>query len=299
MKLTNYLNHSCVLLGMRVETKQNAIELLVDAVWRERRIGIPKADIMKALADRGALDSTDMPNGVSIPHAKFAELHEIAVAIGIPQTPIGNGAKPIRFIVLMLANKAKTTSYINLLSAVAKLGSKEPLLRRLIGARTTVEFLELIDSSDLSITGGLRVQDIMSENVLSVKPETSLRELMDILYKHKISYLPVVGQSGAILGEVSLLDIIAKGIPHYASMMANLSFLDTLEAFDELLRNEDKLMASDVMRPVATQLDPTASVIQAAFELNQKRIRQVLVVKENRLVGIVSVTDIIRKILRY
>ena len=299
MKLTNHLVKSCILLGMQAGTKQEAMSLLVNALCQEHRIGIPKAEIMKALADRDALDSTDMANGISIPHAKFAEFNDIVVAIGVPQTPIGKSPNPIRFIVLILAGKAKTTSYVNLLSAIAQLASIEPLLRQLIVAKTPSAFLELIDASNVSITSGLCVQDIMTENVLSIKPETSLRELMDILYKHKLSYMPVVDHSGVILGEVSLLDIIAKGIPHYASMMANLSFLNTFEAFDELLRNEDKLKASDIMRPVSAKLEPTASVIQAAFELHQKQLRQLLVVKEGRLVGIVSITDIIRKILRY
>jgi CBS domain-containing protein len=49
----------------------------------------------------------------------------------------------------------------------------------------------------------MKARDIMVTNVITVGPETSVPQVADILYKNRISALPVVDDHGALIGMIS------------------------------------------------------------------------------------------------
>ena len=56
----------------------------------------------------------------------------------------------------------------------------------------------------------MQVQDIMTKKVLTVRPETTVREVAEILVNHKISGVPVVEDDGRLVGIVSAGDLMSK-----------------------------------------------------------------------------------------
>ena len=58
----------------------------------------------------------------------------------------------------------------------------------------------------------MQVQDIMTKKVLTVRPETTVREVAEILVNHKISGVPVVEDDGRLVGIVSEGDLMSKEI---------------------------------------------------------------------------------------
>ena len=81
-------------------------------------------------------------------------------------------------------------------------------------------------------------------------------------------------------------------------MLDNLSFLSTLDPFDKLLENEDTIQIKKIMNKPLVQLAPEASIIEATFEMTQHKRRQIPVVKDKKIVGVISYMDILKKILR-
>ena len=69
----------------------------------------------------------------------------------------------------------------------------------------------------------LKVREIMTTNVITVKPDTTVGELADILTKNKISGVPVVDGQGRVLGMVSEADIILQDadlhFPYYIQFL--------------------------------------------------------------------------------
>ena len=112
-----------------------------------------------------------------------------------------------------------------------------------------------------------------------------------------LSYLPVVSNDGEFLGELNLNDVV-NSIPNYASMLGSLSFLKTFEPFDELLKNEDKIFVRDVMKQPMLEINPEASIIELAFKLSRSHKRHATVVSGGKVVGVVSLFDIVTKVLR-
>jgi CBS domain-containing protein len=49
----------------------------------------------------------------------------------------------------------------------------------------------------------MKATDIMARNVITVGPEASVREVADVLFKNRISALPVVDEHGKLIGIIS------------------------------------------------------------------------------------------------
>ena len=56
----------------------------------------------------------------------------------------------------------------------------------------------------------MKVRELMTENVISVRPEASLREAATLLVEHRVSGLPVVTGADEVVGVLSEADIVAK-----------------------------------------------------------------------------------------
>ena len=59
------------------------------------------------------------------------------------------------------------------------------------------------------------VESVMTDEVVAVRPATPFRELVRLLEQHRISALPVVDDTGRLVGIVSEADLLVKeGYPH-------------------------------------------------------------------------------------
>lgn len=60
----------------------------------------------------------------------------------------------------------------------------------------------------------MNAADVMVSNVIAVSPDATVQEVAEILLKNKISAVPVVSQSGKILGIVSEGDLLRRVESH-------------------------------------------------------------------------------------
>jgi CBS domain-containing protein len=179
----------------------------------------------------------------------------------------------------------------------------------------------------------LRVRDIMTTDVITVSPETTLREAMELFAKRHVSGAPVVA-GGAVLGVVSSTDLMmfaaalagvpterdaAEDWPEDADLTgsalgegdgeddgAPTFFADLWDdaGADVTARMEanaspewavlDEHEVSEVMtRAPLTTLPPTAGVEWAADLMRRQRIHRILITEGEALAGIVSALDIV------
>jgi CBS domain-containing protein len=144
----------------------------------------------------------------------------------------------------------------------------------------------------------MNASDVMTKNVLSVGPETPTRAVAKLLLEKSISAVPVVDATGAAVGMVSEGDLVQREIERRApsrdwwlEMLAEgeslaTEFLDYLKAADRPVR--------EVMKtPVVTVAEDTP--LQVIAEILQKHgIKRVPVLRDGRVVGIVTRADLVR-----
>lgn len=116
------------------------------------------------------------------------------------------------------------------------------------------------------------VGDIMSSPVISVTPETPIREVIDLMYVTKHLGFPVTDR-GYLVGMVTLADI------HRVSPI-----------------DREAMQVRDVMTRDVVTLPPEAPVIDALKTMTARNIGRLPVMAGDRLVGIVTKTDILKVI---
>ena len=141
----------------------------------------------------------------------------------------------------------------------------------------------------------MKAMDVMVRDVVTVKPNDDVAHAVELLVKHDISALPVVDDQGAVVGVLSEADLI-----HRAELGTEKSRPWWLEAITPAAslaadfakshgRRVEEIMST---RPVTAAED--AALAEIAALLERHRIKRVPIVRDGRLVGIVSRSNLIQ-----
>jgi CBS domain-containing protein len=144
--------------------------------------------------------------------------------------------------------------------------------------------------------GSLTARDIMTPVVYTVRPDASFEEVVQLMASHHIGGVPVVDRNRRILGLVSEADLIDEH--KREDIIPRTLLYGVLPLPDDLLcqaaRRGKMLQAKDVMtRPVATGSEDM-DLHELADLMVQHWIGQIPIVRDGRLVGIVSRSDLVR-----
>ncbi len=137
--------------------------------------------------------------------------------------------------------------------------------------------------------------DVMTRDVATVHPATPIAEAVAKMVELTISGVPVLGDDGLVAGiltEGDLLRRVELGTsPHHSSW---LNFLRGPGlAASEYVRTHT-LSVGDVMTHDPLCVGPEASLGEVVAAMERGHVRRVPVVKEGRLIGIISRADLVR-----
>jgi CBS domain-containing protein len=149
----------------------------------------------------------------------------------------------------------------------------------------------------------MRAMDVMTTEVISVGPDTSVQALAALLSERGISGVPVVDADNRVVGIVSegdLLHRVETGTerqPERRTGHRRSWWLDAIASDRELARDYVKSHARavrDIMTRDVVSVSDTAELADIAMLLETKRIKRVPVVRNGKLVGIVSRANLVR-----
>jgi CBS domain-containing protein len=148
----------------------------------------------------------------------------------------------------------------------------------------------------------LAAREIMTENVITIKKDSSIEELSEVLLKNKISGVPVVDSDGKIAGIVTEADIIVQDtdlhFPRYFKLLDGIIYLDSLNRFRDSLRKHLATKVEDIMVTKVRTIGPDTTVSEIAELMLQLKINRLPVVNEKDIViGIVTRADIVRSMI--
>ncbi|MEW6170681.1 MAG: CBS domain-containing protein [Candidatus Omnitrophota bacterium] len=141
----------------------------------------------------------------------------------------------------------------------------------------------------------MKVKDIMAENIKSISGEISVKEAMDLLFKHKISGLPVLDKKGLLIGMFTEKDILKTVLPGYVEQVGKFIYDEDPKIVKKKMQNLGKIKVKEIMRKdVITVSSDTALGEVARLMLTQKVRRVPVVDKDKKVIGIVAREDIVR-----
>ena len=143
-------------------------------------------------------------------------------------------------------------------------------------------------------------RDIMTREVVTLSPEQSVTEAADILSANRISGAPVVDADGGLIGIVSESDLIIQDVklhfPHFINLLDSYIYLGSLARFETTLKKAVAAKVKDIMSADVTTATPEAPVEDIATIMVQRDVGLVPIMKDSRLVGVVSKGDIVRSL---
>jgi len=146
----------------------------------------------------------------------------------------------------------------------------------------------------------MRAMDVMTTDVITVNPDMTIQALATRLAERGISGAPVVDTSGRLVGIISEGDLLHRAeigtarrhrerrrswwLDHFASDLAR-----------EYVKSHGRTVNDIMTRDVVTVTEDT-DVGEVAELLEEKRIKRVPVMREGKMVGIISRANIVRAV---
>jgi CBS domain-containing protein len=142
----------------------------------------------------------------------------------------------------------------------------------------------------------MKVADIMTREVASVRPETPVREVAQMMLERRISGVPVIDAEARVLGIVSEGDLIRR--PEIETDRVRRGWLGLFVSDEEQARDFVKShgrQAREVMTRPAVCVAPDTPLTEAVRLMERHRVKRLVVVEEgSRLAGLVSRADLVR-----
>lgn len=121
----------------------------------------------------------------------------------------------------------------------------------------------------------MELKDIMVKDVITVNPNATVKNAAKLMNQHNIGCLIVVGK-GKVVGIVTERDILRKIV--------------------ETSKDPEKTKVSEIMSKKLLVAAPNMDVVDAAKMMLQRKIKKLPIVTNKKLVGLVSLTDIVRTV---
>jgi len=141
----------------------------------------------------------------------------------------------------------------------------------------------------------MRIEQIMTRQVVTVAPDTTLKQVASLLVERRISGVPVCDATGKVLGVVTEADILWKEL----GVKTGAGLLDRI--LDSAYGSNARIMATtagEAMTAPAVTVSPDDQVAEAAQLMIDNGVNRLPVVRDGRLVGIVARADLVRAFRR-
>ena len=140
-------------------------------------------------------------------------------------------------------------------------------------------------------------RDIMTRDVITVEPETSVEDAAKLMSKHRVSGLPVV-KDGKMLGIVSEKDLIVKDkklhFPEYINLIGGIIYVESYRKFREEFKKYIAVRVEELMTTEVEIIEPDTPVNEIATLMSREEINRLPVLEDGKLIGIVTRADLVR-----
>ncbi len=250
--------------------------------------------------------------GVVVVHVRIAGLQRLRLALATSREGqvccpdrddfvcAESESVPANLIVLMLAPADDPAIYLRAVAGLSAICRREGFVQFLLTLDSPELVWKTIAETGATLPDYVAAGDIMRSDFARLRDTDSLYSAIDLFCREGVSELPVVDADGDLVGIVSEEELIRLCLPEYITWMEDLSPILNFEPFAEILRREAYMPVMEIMvfADRYATVDEATPAIQVAKVMMRRDVRQVLVVRDKKLMGIISIQDFIHKVLR-
>jgi CBS domain-containing protein len=144
----------------------------------------------------------------------------------------------------------------------------------------------------------LTAKDIMTSNVITVQKDTTVNELAEIFWKNKISGAPVLDDNGNVVSVVTESDLIDQTkkvhIPTMINILDSVIFLESSKKTEKEIKKMAGNRVQDICSMDLVSVSEDTGLDEIATIMSEKKVHTLPVIKDDKLVGVIGKSDIIR-----
>jgi CBS domain-containing protein len=254
------------------------------------------------LEDEWPEDVVTAPGRAFLPHFRTDAVRKVAVALGVTPAPVclaGDPTRCARVIVLVAAPTNAASDYLRAMRAVAQALTHDETLEGLHAAASAEAVLALPGIRDTPVPDEVTVRDVMTQAVVSVGPDDTLRAAAHVMLDRRVASVPVAGSSGEVVGLLTDGHLMRFLLPETISALST----GRVRAAKRKPKGgaaadmgEEKVR--DVMDRSVLCLEEDQTIADVAALMIAKSVDKFPVTRDGALVGFLTRSDIVRKLLK-
>lgn len=138
----------------------------------------------------------------------------------------------------------------------------------------------------------MKVSELMSPRVVTVNPKTPLREVLQLMLRYHLNDILILDNEQRLTGIVTYPDLSRKLLPSEAELMEHQEYLITPQSMEDRFTEMASVPVEEIMTKNVITVSPDLEALKAGATMTANRIKQLPVVRNDKVVGIISHTDI-------
>ncbi len=294
MRLNDILRAEHVIVPLQSDTFRDALRELVERLVATGALPHPER-VERLTSEDRIRDVVHVGDRILLPHLRTDAVRELVVAVGVASQPLQSPGSTTeateRIVVLVLAPPAAANLYLQMVAGLARALRSDGVVDRILAARTPEDVLKIPEIGNLSLQPRLAVRDLMTQRVHRVYPDTPVSELLDLIARHELKAVPVVGDKREVLGMVSERDLLRFLLPQVVQTGTG-----EPQELKELEKSLQETPVREIMSRSVMCISEDQSLAELASIMVNKDIERLPVVSEGKLTGFLTRSDILRKV---
>jgi len=141
-------------------------------------------------------------------------------------------------------------------------------------------------------------RDIMTREVHVARPDDKVERITRLMLDNKISGVPVVDENEHVVGIITEKDLMIRAkelrVPFYVTLFDSIIFLENPIRFNNEVKKYTATKVKDAMTRKVVTVEEDTPVNEVVKLMQEKQINRVPVVRNHKLVGIISRNDILK-----
>jgi CBS domain-containing protein len=293
LRLSDFLPTNQVVVPLRHDSIIGAAEELI-----ERLVAAGAVSNIDKLRDRVTEEQPEdivaMGDRAFLLHYRTDAVTGIHVVLGTANHPIcrdlgDDETQCARIVLLIVAPRKLAAKYLQLVGAFARLLSKQANVEEMLAQKDSASLAQLAAFSEVELPAQLTVRDIMSYQPKTVAPDTALKEAAREMIRLGVGGLPVVDAEGLVVGMLGERELLLSLGNYLQAGRADSPKTSGVPSMHATVR--------DAMRRQVLCVSPDEALADVSSMMTNKDVDRVPVVRDGRIVGMLTRGDIVRKLL--
>jgi CBS domain-containing protein len=290
MKLVSLLDEKLISISREVSPIGDSIEELLGLIVSGHSIESEMKSLMRKLESQIKRGGLIIGHKVSFFHLVIPEVETSCLAMK------SMGGQEGMILFLLSTPRSSPKFYLQVSAALQTFSRDRPLLNRFKGAENPGDLLDIIGETDIVLNPRIVVKDVMRKDLPTVESDAPLSAVVEHMVFKGLGGMVVTDASEKVLGVITESDLIQVFLPE---LMATLGESD--QRSDDPVQQVgigERYKVKDFMTRSVMCVSEDAPITEVATLMINKKVSRLPVVKEGKLVGIASLKDIIRQVLR-